>query len=442
MKESPYLIVGAGLTGDAACRGIRELDAEGEIVLVGAEPHPPYARPPLSKALWKGKSEDTVWRGTEALGVDVRVGRRIVALDLERSEARDDQGESYRYEKLLLAPGVRPRRLPFGGDDVIYFRTLDDYRRLRVLADRKSRVVVIGGGFIGSEIAAALTLNGCAVTMVFPEPGIGARIFPPALSAAVDDYYRGHGVEVLAASSVTDIERGRVAERRADARGRRRGGRSRNRAERRARRRRRFADRERHRRRRARARCRREDGSQQATSLAFRAPRSVVSCASSTSITPRTTASWPAANMAGCAAGKLAVILGMVLVLDAQLSAERGHGKGRRRLFEHVLAPGNAPERVDDDAVRDRQTGGGGEPTLARFRSGRTARLECPPVAQWTRPRSMSVTERRPRPPPRDRGSSRRAAAGGMAGRCGADARLREDRPRAVERERGGIRSR
>ena len=165
-------------------------------MLVGAEPHPPYARPPLSKALWKGKSEDTVWRGTEALGVDVRVGRRIVALDLEAREARDDQGERYRYEKLLLAPGVRPRRLPFGGDDVIYFRTLDDYRQLRALADRKARVVVIGGGFIGSEIAAALTLNGCAVTMVFPEPGIGARIFPPSLSAALDDYYRGRGVEV------------------------------------------------------------------------------------------------------------------------------------------------------------------------------------------------------------------------------------------------------
>ena len=211
MKESRYLIVGGGLTGDAACRGIREIDAEGEIVLVGAEPHPPYARPPLSKALWKGKSEDTVWRGTEALGVDVRVGRRIVALDLAAREARDDRGERYRYEKLLLAPGVRPRRLPFGGDDVIYFRTLDDYRRLRVLADRKARVVVIGGGFIGSEIAAALTLNGCAVTMVFPEPGIGARIFPPSLSAALDDYYRGRGVEVWPASSVTDIERGRVA---------------------------------------------------------------------------------------------------------------------------------------------------------------------------------------------------------------------------------------
>jgi 3-phenylpropionate/trans-cinnamate dioxygenase ferredoxin reductase subunit len=211
MNETRYLIVGGGLTGDAACRGIREIDAEGEIVLVGAEPHPPYTRPPLSKALWKGKSENTVWRSTEALGVDVRLGRRIVELDLVAREARDDRGERYRYDKVLLAPGVRPRRLPFGGDDVIYFRTLDDYRRLRALADRKAEVVVIGGGFIGSEIAAALTLNGCAVTMVFPEPGIGARIFPPSLSAALDDYYRGRGVEVWPASSVTDIERGRVA---------------------------------------------------------------------------------------------------------------------------------------------------------------------------------------------------------------------------------------
>ena len=87
MKESRYLIVGGGMTGDAACRGIREIDPEGAIVLVGEEPHPPYARPPLSKALWKGKSEDTVWRGTEALGVDLRVGRRIVALDLARTRS-------------------------------------------------------------------------------------------------------------------------------------------------------------------------------------------------------------------------------------------------------------------------------------------------------------------------------------------------------------------
>jgi NADPH-dependent 2,4-dienoyl-CoA reductase/sulfur reductase-like enzyme len=205
MERTRYLIVGAGLTADAACRGIRELDTDGRIVIVGEEPHPPYLRPPLSKALWKGDDEHTIWRGTDELGVDLRLGRRIVGIDLERREARDARGDTYAYERLLLATGGRPRRLPFGGDGVIYFRTLDDYRRLRALSERDARVCVIGGGFIGSEIAAALTLDDCRVTMVFPEAGIGARIFPAELSTALNGYYADRGVEVLAETSVTDI---------------------------------------------------------------------------------------------------------------------------------------------------------------------------------------------------------------------------------------------
>jgi len=211
MHSSRYLIVGGGLTADAACRGIRELDPNGGIVLVTEEPHAPYARPPLSKALWKGDGEETIWRGTEELGVDVRLGRRIVDLNLDAKTAVDDQGGRYSYERVLLATGGRPRRLPFGADEVIYFRTLGDYRQLRTLADEDASFVVIGGGFIGSEIAAALALNGCRVTMVFPEPGIGARILPPSLSAALNSYYRERGVELLPGASVTGIERGRVA---------------------------------------------------------------------------------------------------------------------------------------------------------------------------------------------------------------------------------------
>jgi 3-phenylpropionate/trans-cinnamate dioxygenase ferredoxin reductase subunit len=210
METSRYLIVGGGLTADAASKGIRELDEDGTIVLVGEESYPPYARPPLSKALWKGDEEGTIWRGTEELGVRLRLGRRIVALDLGRREARDDRGASYAYEKLLLATGGRPRRLPFGGDGVVYFRTLDDYRHLRALADQGARFVVVGGGFIGSEIAAALALNGCAVTMVFPEARMGSRIFPAWLSAGLNDYYRAHGVDVLSGASVTGIDPGRV----------------------------------------------------------------------------------------------------------------------------------------------------------------------------------------------------------------------------------------
>ena len=206
MQTTRYLIVGGGLTGDAACKGIRDVDTGGAITLVSAERHPPYARPPLSKGLWKGDAESTIWRHTAELGVDLQLGRRIVAIDLARHEARDDQGETYAYEKLLLATGGRPRQLPFDGSDVVYFRTLDDYRHLHTLADSGARVCVIGGGFIGSEIAAALALNGCSVTMVFPEPGIGARIFPPSLSAALNDYYRERGVEVLTGTSATQIE--------------------------------------------------------------------------------------------------------------------------------------------------------------------------------------------------------------------------------------------
>jgi 3-phenylpropionate/trans-cinnamate dioxygenase ferredoxin reductase subunit len=210
MHSTRYLIVGGGLTADGACRGIRELDPNGLIVLVTEEPHPPYARPPLSKALWKGESEATIWRGTEDLGVDLRLGRRIVRLDLSAKIAVDDQGERYSYESLLLATGGRPRPLPFGADEVTYFRTLDDYRHLRALADQGEGFVVIGGGFIGSEISAALALNGCPVKMVFPGPGIGARILPTSLSAALNDYYRDRGVEVMPGSSVAGIERGRV----------------------------------------------------------------------------------------------------------------------------------------------------------------------------------------------------------------------------------------
>jgi NADPH-dependent 2,4-dienoyl-CoA reductase/sulfur reductase-like enzyme len=207
MHTTRYLIVGGGLTADAACKGIREADPEGRITVVAEEAHPPYARPPLSKALWKGTEESSIWRGTEKLGVELRLGRRIARLDPAAHRATDDRGEVYAYERLLLATGGRPRRLPFGGDEVIYYRTLDDYRRLRALAAAEARFVVIGGGFIGSEIAAALAINGRPVTMVFPEPGIGARIFPADLSAYVTDYYRARGVEVLAGASVNGIER-------------------------------------------------------------------------------------------------------------------------------------------------------------------------------------------------------------------------------------------
>ena len=206
-----YVIVGGGMTGDAACRGIRDHDTEGSIGLFGSESHEPYARPPLSKALWSGKEESSVFRGTPELEVEVHTGRRIVALDLDARSVTDDMGTAHSYEKVLLATGGTPRRLPAGGDDdVVYYRTLDDYRRLRSLAGDGVRVAVIGGGFIGSEVAAALASNGCAVTMLFPDAGIGARLFPEELSLFVNEYYREKGVNVLAGQLVESVGAGSV----------------------------------------------------------------------------------------------------------------------------------------------------------------------------------------------------------------------------------------
>ena len=201
MSSTRYLIVGGGMTGDAAVKGIRERDADGSIVLVGAEQHAPYARPPLTKGLWAGGDEAKIWRGTEAAGADLRLGRRIVSLDLAGRRATDDRGEEYAWEKLLLATGGRPRRIP-GTDGVVYYRTLDDYRALRARTHEGASAIVIGGGFIGSEIAASLAANGCTVTMVFPEHGIASRVLPAGLSAFVTDEYVRHGVEILAEETV------------------------------------------------------------------------------------------------------------------------------------------------------------------------------------------------------------------------------------------------
>jgi 3-phenylpropionate/trans-cinnamate dioxygenase ferredoxin reductase subunit len=210
MAAYRYLIVGGGMTGDSACRGIRDHDASGTIGMLAAEPHEPYARPPLTKGLWAGKEESSVFRGTPDLGVELHTGRRVVGLDLDSRSATDDTGETHAFEKVLLATGGTPRRLPSGDGDVVYYRTLDDYRRLRGLARDGLRVTVIGGGFIGSEITAALAMNRCDVTIVFPGDGIGARLFPADLAAFVNDYYREKGVTVLAGQQVEKVTPGVV----------------------------------------------------------------------------------------------------------------------------------------------------------------------------------------------------------------------------------------
>jgi 3-phenylpropionate/trans-cinnamate dioxygenase ferredoxin reductase component len=207
MPDYKYLIIGGGMTGDAAVKGIRKVDPEGTIGVIGAETHAPYSRPPLSKGLWHDKELSSIWKGTAEHGAELHLGRRITEIDPGQRSATADDATTFGFQTLLLATGGNPRRLPFGADEVIYFRSLDDYERLHTLAEDRKRFLVVGGGFIGSEIAAALASKGRDVVMAFPEDGVGSRVFPPDLAAFVTDYYREKGVEVLVGASVTGVER-------------------------------------------------------------------------------------------------------------------------------------------------------------------------------------------------------------------------------------------
>lgn len=206
MPHYHYLLVGGGMTAAAAMSGIREVDQEGSIGMIGADPEPPYNRPPLSKGLWKGDSIDDIWRKMPDDNVELHLGRTVTSLDVPGKRATDDEGTEFTFEKLLLATGGTPRRLPFGGDEIIYFRTLADYRRLREISGPGRRVAVIGGGFIGSEVAAALAISGAEVVMVFPESGIGSRLYPADLVTFVTDFYREKGVTVLSQRRVTGMD--------------------------------------------------------------------------------------------------------------------------------------------------------------------------------------------------------------------------------------------
>ncbi len=200
-----YLIVGAGLAGAAAAEGIRQVDQQGRILLVGAETDLPYDRPPLSKQLWTGGKtvaeivlHDEMFYKTSA--VDLRLGTKVAQIDAAAHTIRDSEGNVYGYERLLLATGGAPRRLSIPGGDldgISYYRTLHDYRALRGAAGEGKSALVVGGGFIGSEMAASLRTNKLAVTMIFPSPWLVSRVFPESLGRYLTEQYRAKGVEVL-----------------------------------------------------------------------------------------------------------------------------------------------------------------------------------------------------------------------------------------------------
>ena len=209
-----HIILGGGLTGAAAVEGIRQHDAKGPILLISAEPDLPYDRPPLTKQLWTGKKKvEQIFVQPQSFytnhGVDLKLSTEVTELNVTAHTVRDSAGTTYRYNKLLLATGGTPRRLAIPGGDlkgISYYRTLRDYQQMRAAAAPGKSAVVIGGGFIGSEIAASLNINQVAVTMIFPQQWLVSRVFPEPLGRSLTDSYRSKGVTVFAEDTSTSIQ--------------------------------------------------------------------------------------------------------------------------------------------------------------------------------------------------------------------------------------------
>jgi NADPH-dependent 2,4-dienoyl-CoA reductase/sulfur reductase-like enzyme len=209
-----YVIVGGGLAAASAIEGIRARDREGSILLLSRENHSPYHRPPLSKELWFGKqTEDQLPVHDAAFyreqGVELLVRREVVELDPEKRRVWDERGVAYDYERLLLATGGRPRRLAVPGADlegVHYYRDLEDYMYFVLQRDHFEHALVIGAGFIGAEMAAALTHAGKQVTLIYRGEWPLQGVLPRELGLLVAEAYREHGIETVSNDAIVSLE--------------------------------------------------------------------------------------------------------------------------------------------------------------------------------------------------------------------------------------------
>ncbi len=220
MAQPTYVIVGASLAGAKAAEALRENGFDGHLVLIGDEPERPYERPPLSKGYLTGSQErekifvhPPQWYADHQ--VDLRLGTEATAIDRERKTVTLAGGESLGYDKLLLATGAAPRRLPVPGadlDGVLYLRSVADCERLKDALSASSRLVTVGGGWIGLEVAAAARGAGVETTVLEAGALPLLRVLGPQVAEAFADLHRGHGVDLRVSAQVTEIvgEKGRA----------------------------------------------------------------------------------------------------------------------------------------------------------------------------------------------------------------------------------------
>ena len=214
MSDRHFVIVGAGHAGGRAAEALRAAGYKGRITLIGAERHPPYERPPLSKELLAGSVpiEKTyirphVWYGEQE--IDLRLGNEAVAIDRGAQRVRLKDGTDVPYDALMVTTGARPRilRIPGGeGPRVFYLRDIDDSLRLRERLVPGVRLAVIGAGFIGLEVAATARKRGAAVVVLELAPHVLARVCPPEIADYVTELHRKNGVEIRTGVGVAAIE--------------------------------------------------------------------------------------------------------------------------------------------------------------------------------------------------------------------------------------------
>jgi len=211
-RSRGVVIVGAGMAGVQTAVALREQGFTGPVTLIGAEPHQPYDRPPLSKALLLGEAEGSAFDvDFEALDVTVRLGLDVTGLRADAHELDTPQGP-VAYDVLVLATGAEPVALPGseGVPGVHLLRTLDDAARLRPVLERQDDVVVVGAGWIGAEFATAARAAGCAVTVVEAADRPLAGTMPAEVAAPMAGWYADSGAELLTGARVARVEQGAV----------------------------------------------------------------------------------------------------------------------------------------------------------------------------------------------------------------------------------------
>ncbi len=215
MMNLPLIIVGAGHAGGRAALTLREEGYTGRLILIGDEPHLPYERPPLSKGLLQGSLDLAGCSLCDSarlaeLGVEHIAGNAVSQLDPPQHRLQLADGQWLGYAGLLLATGGRARRLGQEQANVLYLRTHDEALALKSALRPGARLVVVGGGFIGLEVAATARSLGCAVTLLEAGPRLAGRVLPAAISDALLTLHREQGVDVRLNAALECIDEGAV----------------------------------------------------------------------------------------------------------------------------------------------------------------------------------------------------------------------------------------